>query len=142
VSADSSTANRSAATTRASGRCPVSLANDDQIAWHELGGRDRALAAATDDGRRQLDRAAQRQQRPLGPGFLEEAEDSVEHDNRRDDARLEPLPDHRRDCRRCQKQARERIRELPDRNPDVARPLGAAKQVRAESFEPVNRVGL
>ena len=97
----------------------VSLANDDQISSHELGGRDRSLAAATDNGRRNLDRLAQREERPLGPGFLDEAEDGVEHDDRRDDPCLEALPDDRRDRCRGQQQTRERIRELAERDPGV-----------------------
>ena len=51
-------------------------------------------------------------------------------------------PSASRDRSRGEQEACQRIRKLPDCDPKVARPIGAAKHVRAEAVEPVCRLCL
>ncbi len=88
------------------GRHTISFADDHEVARNELRSRQRSLLSLPDDVGRELADPAQRKQRSLGAGLLNEAEDRVEHDDRRDDSALEPLADAGRHESRGQQQAR------------------------------------
>ena len=114
----------------------VPLADDDEIARNELRRGHRLLPALADDARLQLTDPAQGQERALGTGLLDEAEDGVQHHDRCDHGTLEPLPDRGRDGRGGQQQGHQRVGELAQRDPGVARPLRRRDEVRPRRRQP------
>ena len=65
----------------------------DDIARHDLLGRDGHAVAVAQDGRVRVDHGADRFQRPLGPAFLEKADDRVDHDHGEDNRGIGIMPD-------------------------------------------------
>lgn len=120
----------------------VALADDHEVTGDELGSVKRTLAARPEHSRGDLDGAAQRAQRSLGSRLLDEAEDAVEDDDRRDHPGLEALTDPGRDERGHDEQRDERVRELARGDADRARALRRALEVGPERREPPRGLGV
>ena len=118
------------------GRHAISLADDDEVARHDLRSRQRSLGSLPDHVGRELAATAESKQYSLRTGLLSESEQRVEHDDRRDDGALELLPDAGRHERRGHQQCDERVRELSHRDADVSRPLHGRRDVCAHVCQP------
>ena len=98
---------------------------------HSRGGDLDAMAVADHAGARRRHRS-QRQQRVLGAAFLEEADQRVQHDDRRDRDGVGDLTEESRHRRGGEQQPDERARELPREEPPAGRSLRALDLVGAD----------
>ena len=106
----------------------ITCLEGQDVAGDHFGGRDLLEVAVADHPRPRGGERAEGGQRPLGPELLEEADEAVEGDDRRDRDRVGDLSEDRRDRTGDREEADHRREELGD---EEAPPRGAALGLQA-----------
>ena len=121
----------------------ITCGEGDQVAWHDLGGRDLARLPVPDDGGFGSGHPAERSERVLSLGVLREAERRVEHDNRRDHGSVYPLPEYgTADGRRRDQEQHERVPQLRCEDLAPSESLVLGQPVRTVEREASGRLEL
>ena len=114
------------------GRHLVPALDEDEVAGHDLGGRQPQLLAGADDGGLGGHGATQRLDGGDRPGLLQVADERVEEDDAEDHRGVDPLLEEEGDDRRDQQDEDERIGELHQEATQGAGALGRRQRVGAE----------
>ena len=122
------------------GREPVALAEQDQVAGHEIRGGDLELLAVAPHPRHGREVLPQRFGGPLRLDLLEEGEEGIEHDHRDDRDGQHRDPGDQRQSGGGPEEQRERVGELAEQLGGPADAGPALDQVRAVLLQPPGRL--
>ena len=98
----------------------VARLQDDDVAGHQLVGGDLGALALPQHERLGREHPADRIQRPLGPAFLDEADDRVDQNDAEDHRGVDPLAEPGGDERRAEQHVDQNVMELGEESPERA----------------------